>query len=347
MPRTIVALSPTQMEMREYELGPLAPGMIRVQSEFAAPKHGSETSMVNGYGYDRFPIDGELGVFMHGGPSERPESTIVGNMLVGPVIEKALDVTRFEIGDRICAHAAFGEVHDFEAEWVKAVPEEMSWKSAVCLDPADFAMGAVRDGNVRVGDAVAVLGAGAIGLMTVQLAKLSGACPVISVDPLERRRRAAVECGADMVFDPTDCDVGIEIKKVTGKRGVDVAIDFSSNVDGMQAALRCVAFGGNVVAGSWPPPYEKTLDFGTEAHWNRPNIIFARACSDPSRDHPRWDETRIVEVCWDMLVDGRLSGESVVDPVVTFDDLMTAYPRIISHPNECVKLGVKFDKAES
>ncbi len=343
MPRTIVALSPTQMEIRDYELGDLAPGVVRVQSEFAAPKHGSETAMVKGYGYDRFPIDEEFGVFMHGGPGERPESTVVGNMLVGRVTEKAPDVTRFEIGDRVCAHAPFGEVHDFEAQWVKAVPDGMSWKSAVCLDPADFAMGAVRDGNVRVGDAVAVFGAGAIGLMTVQLAKLSGAYPVISVDPLERRRRAAVECGADMVFDPTDCDVGIEIRKATDKKGVDVAIDFSSEIEGLQAALRCVAFGGNVVAASWPGPYERPLDLGTEAHWNRPNLIFARSCSDPNRDHPRWDETRIVDTCWDMLVGGRLTGEPIVDPVVTFEDLLTAYPRIMSHPNESVKLGVRYE----
>ena len=343
MPRSIVALSPTQMEMREYEFEPLETGQMRVKAEFAAPKHGTEVAMVKGYGYDRNPIDWELGVFMHGGESERPPFVNVGNMFVGPVIEKADDVTRFEIGDRICAHGDFREVHTCEAEWVKPMPEGMSWKSAVCLDPADFAMAAVRDGNVRVGDAVAVFGAGAIGLMTVQFAKLSGADPVISVDPLERRRRAAVACGADIVFDPAACDVGIEIKKATDKRGVDVAVDFSSNVDAMQAALRCVAFGGNVVAGSWPPPYEKALDFGTEAHWNRPSIIFARACSDPSRDHPRWNEDRIVDNCWRMLVDGRLTGESVVDPVVTFDDLMTAYPRIISHPNECVKLGVRFE----
>jgi len=343
MPRYIVALSPTQMEIREYKLEPLQAGQIRVKSEFAAPKHGTEVAMVKGYGYDRNPIDWELKVFMHGGPSQRPEYTYVGNMVVGSVIEKADDVTRFQIGDRVCSHGDFREIHTFSAEWVKPMPANMSWKSAVCLDPADFAMAAVRDGNVRVGDAVAVFGAGAIGLMTVQLAGLSGASPVISVDPLPRRRRAATDCGAHIVFDPTQCDVGVEIKKATAKRGIDVAIDFSSSVDGLQAALRAVAFGGNVVAGSWPPPYDKPLDLGTEAHWNRPNLIFARACSDPSRDHPRWDENRIVDLCWDMLADGRLTGEPVVDPVVTFDGLMTAYPRIISHPNESVKLGVRFD----
>jgi len=343
MPREIVALSPTQMEMREYELPALEAGQVRVRSEFAAPKHGTEVAMVKGYGFDRFPIDNELGVFLHGGKSQRPPYVDVGNMFVGPVIEKADDVTDLAVGDRVLCYGSFREVHTAGAAWCRKMPEGVSWKSAVCLDPADFAMAAVRDGNVRVGDAVAVFGAGGIGLMTVQLAKLSGARPVISVEPLERRRRAAEKCGADIVFDPTDCDVGVEIKKATGKRGVDVAIDFSSSVGGIQAALRGVAFGGNVVAGSWPAPYEKGLDFGTEPHWNRPNLIFARACSDPNRDHPRWDDTRIYDTCLQMLCDGRLTGEPVVDPVVAFEELMTAYPRIISHPNESVKLGVRYE----
>ncbi len=344
MPKEIVALSPAQMEMREYDLPALEPGQVRVQSEFAAPKHGTETAMVKGYGLDRFPIDGELQVFLHGGETQRPAHVEIGNMFVGPIIEKADDVTGLNVGDRVLAYGSFREIHTVAAAACRKMPDGLSWKSAVCLDPADFAMAAVRDGNVRVGDAVAVFGAGGIGLMTLQIAKLSGACPVISIDPLERRCRAAKECGADIVFDPTNCDVGVEIKKATQKRGVDVAVDFSSNVDAMQAALRGVAFGGTVVAGSWPGPYREGLDFGSEAHWNRPNLIFARACSEPNRDHPRWNETRIYDTCWQMLCDGRLTGEPVVDPVVTFEEVMTAYPRIMSHPNESVKLGVRHER---
>ena len=80
-------------------------------------------------------------------------------------------------------------------------------------------MCAIRDGQVRVGDAVAVFGMGDIGLMVVQIAKLSGAYPIIAVDPLENRQKVAQICGADLILDPTTCDAGVEIKKATENRG--------------------------------------------------------------------------------------------------------------------------------
>jgi len=222
------------------------------------------------------------------------------------------------------------------------MPEDMDWRSAVCLDPADFALAAVRDGNVRVGDAVAVFGMGAIGLMAVQVCKLSGAEPVIAVEPLEKRRAAALASGADIVIDPTTCDAGLEIKKTTRAPGADVCIDYSGSVHAMQAAIRGVAFGGNVVAGAFPAPYPAGLDLGAEAHLNRPNIIFSRACSEPNRDHPRWNEPRIIDLCWRLLADGRLSGSAIVDPIVSFEDLVTAYPEMVRNPGGSVKLGAAY-----
>ena len=61
----------------------------------------------------------------------------------------------------------------------------------------------------------------------------------------------------------------------------------------LQAAIRGVAFGGTVVAGAAPAPYGPGLDLGAEAHYNRPNLIFSRACSDPNREYPRWNENRV------------------------------------------------------
>jgi len=60
-------------------------------------------------------------------------------------------------------------------------------KAAVCNDPAHFAPCAIRDGNVRPGDAVAAFGLGAIGLVAVQLTGCAGATAVIALDPLPAR----------------------------------------------------------------------------------------------------------------------------------------------------------------
>lgn len=323
MPRKLICVEPGKLEWQEYEPPALEPGQVRVQAKFAAAKHGTEMAFFKGY---------------------RPEAvgwcpSGVGNMIVGTVSEVGPGVTTLAIGDRICAHGSFQEIWTGPEGACWKMPEAMSWKSAVCLDPADFAFAAVRDGHVRIGDGVAIFGLGAIGLMAVQLARLAGADQVFGVDPLPNRRAIADALGADVTLDPTACDAGEELKKHTDGRGVDVAIEYSGAGQALNDALRGVAYGGTVVCGAFPPPYGAGVDFGADAHVRIPNIVFSRACSVPQRDHPRWDERRIFDVCWKWLAEGRLSGEPIVRPVVPFDALLTEYPKIATEPNDYIKLG--------
>jgi len=162
---------------------------------------------------------------------------------------------------------------------------------------------------------------GAIGLMVVQCLKLAGAAPVIALDPLQHRLHIAKQLGADIVLDPSQIDAGKVIKQETARRGADVIIDYSGSKAALQAALRGVAYGGTLVLGAYPKPYPAGLDFGAEAHYNVPKIVFSRACSQPDRDHPRWDNDRIYATGWRLLCEGRLTGEPIVQPVVAFDDL--------------------------
>lgn len=343
MPREIKAVEPGKVEMVDYELPQLGEEQVRVRTEFAAAKHGTEMAMFKGYAAGRGSFDRELGLHR---PKEGEGGGFwaftVGNMFVGEVTEVGAAVEELQAGDRVLAYGGFREVQTVGAAGCRRMPPGVSWKSAVCLDPADFAMAAVRDGNVRVGDAVAIFGMGAIGLMAVQVANLAGAGPVIAVEPLPNRRRAAEACGADLALDPTDCDAGLQIKLATDRRGADVAIEYSGNVRALQHAIRGVAFGGTVVAGAYPPPYPAGLDLGAEAHLNVPNIVFSRACSEPNREHPRWDEGRIYATCWRLIREGRLSGEEIVNPVVPFAEAAEAYLRIAEAPETNIKLGVEF-----
>jgi threonine dehydrogenase-like Zn-dependent dehydrogenase len=332
-----------ELEMAEYELSDLREGQVRIDTEFAAAKHGTEHEMLTGQASARGPYDRELGLHRSPvGDQGKFGSFTVGNMFVGTVTEVGAGVAGYEPGERVLGYGGFREVQTCGTKYLWKVPAGISWKSAVCLDPADFAMAAVRDGKVRIGDAVAVFGMGAIGLMAVQIAKLSGADPVIAVEPLANRRAAAEACGADMTLDPTACDAGLEVRLATDKRGVDVAIEYSGNLGALQAALRAVAYGGTVVCGGFPPPYPAGLDLGAEAHLNIPNILFSRACSEPDREHPRWDNARVYATCWRLICDGKVTGEPVVAPVVEFDDAIPAYMKIAEAPRENIKLGVEF-----
>ena len=348
MARELKHVGPNKLEIREYEPAEPKAGQVQVRAEFGAAKHGTEMAFFKGYARPRGAYNSELHVFEK--PEKAPEgfqAGFLGNMFVGTVCEVGPEVEEVAVGERVCGFGGFREVHTVGAAGLFKMAEGASWKAAVCLDPAEFAMGALRDGHVRVGDAVAVFGLGAIGLMAVQLAKLAGAHPVIAVDPLAIRRDAATACGADLLLDPTACDAGKEIKLATEKRGVDVAVEYSGNVHAMQAAIRCVAWGGTVVAGAFPPPYPAGLDLGAEAHMNLPRIIFSRACSEPGRDYPRWDEKRIFRTLWRMISEGLLTGEPVVAPVVPFDELPTAYLEIAAAPENNIKLGCRYSEAGS
>jgi len=341
MPTELIAPAREEVAFRDYESPTLAPDQVRVRSRFGAAKHGSEMALFQGYAGHRGNYDGELHVFTQESQMVKYPNGL-GNMCVGEVTEIGKEVQDISLGDTVFAHGSFRQEHVWRAEHARKLPEGVPWQAAVCLDPADFALGAIRDGHIRLGDAVAVFGMGAIGLFVVQLAKLAGAYPVIAVDPIPLRRDVALECGADTVMDPTTCDAGLEIKLATDRRGADVCVDYSGHYSALQAALRGVAYLGTVVAGAWPGSYPAGLDLGAEAHFNRPTIVFSRACSEPNPEYPNWDETRIFSVVWRLLCDGSLKAEPVVQPVVPFNDLLEEYPKIANAPEENVKLGVAF-----
>ena len=342
MPRELIRLPDGQMRWREYDEPALAADQVRVRSHFGAAKHGTEIAFQKGDPARRGAFDKEQGVFTYRKSGQAGPAT-VGNMTVGTVVEAGEAVRELAPGDRVLLYGGFRQTHVRTKDRCWKLRPQMSWQSAVCLDPTDFAMGAIRDGHVRVGDAVAIFGMGAIGLMAVQLARLAGASPVIAVEPLSNRRELAARLGADVVLDPAACDAGLEIKKATGNRGADVVIEYSGSVGALQAALRGVAYGGTVVAGAFPGPYGAGLDLGAEAHLNVPNIVFSRSCSEPNRDAPRWSERRIQDVCLRLLAEGQIGGDQIVTPVVKFDELPEAYPKIMTEPDVYIKLGCRYE----
>ncbi len=342
MPRELVATGIGEVEMREYARVALGAHDIRVAATCAAAKHGTEMSFFKGYGLPRGYYDPDYKLFRPA-VQEVHFPIPVGNTTVGTVLEVGPAVSRFAEGDTVFAYGPFREEHVWPESHVRTLPDGIAWQAACCLDPADFAVGAVRDGHVRLGDAVAVFGMGAIGLCVLQAVQAAGARPVIAVEPIASRQEIARQLGADAVLDPTQVDVGIAIKDLTGKRGADVCIEYSGHHLALQQALRAVAYGGTVVAGAFPGSYPAGLDLGAEAHMNRPRLVFSRSCSEPNPDYPNWDEERLMDVAWHLLATGVIHAEKIVQPVVPFDELPAVYARIPTDLTNLVKLGTVFD----
>jgi threonine dehydrogenase-like Zn-dependent dehydrogenase len=351
MLKQLLATAPHKASISEYVEKEVAAHQVKVQIENASPKHGSELAGFRGESphIDDY-YDEEWHTFL---PREEKDKKGIqfgkwnlGNQWVGKIVEAGQDVTDYKVGDRVCGYGGIRETHIVDAidnYYLLKMPLEMSWKSAVCFDPAQFALGGIRDSHLRAGDRVAVIGLGAIGQLAAQMAKLAGASYVAVVDPIEKRREVALRAGADAGLDPVNQDIGLELKQATNKLGVDVVIETSANEFALQQALRGLAYGGTIAYVGWARQFKGGLDLGREAHFNNAKIVFSRACSEPNPDHPRWSWRRIEETCWDMLSKGRLNCEEIIDPVVPFEESAAAYEEYVDqHPEKSVKLGVKF-----
>ncbi|HLH71713.1 MAG TPA: zinc-binding dehydrogenase, partial [Chloroflexota bacterium] len=223
MPRELVAIAVRTPAICEYEDQPLQPNEIRVMTQFGAPKHGTELHGYRGDGAtSNAYFDLNQRVFLPAGPEHGPSRRFprpLGNIAVGVVNEVGAEVEGVTVGDVVAGYGPLRETQRWA--WgtpgaypgVRKLPKGMSWQSAVCLDPATVALGGIRDGQVRVGDRVAVFGLGAIGLMAVQLARVAGAAFVAAVDPIDGRCAVAERTGADLVLDPTKTDAGLAIRE--------------------------------------------------------------------------------------------------------------------------------------
>lgn len=350
--KKLVCTEPHVAVLKDYEDRVINPDEVRVKVNFASPKHGTE--MADFAGKTPF-IDGkfdpEWQVFMERGKDE-PRGVIygdmpLGNMFVGHIIECGKDVTQFKVGDRVCSYGPIKETEIVKAVnnyKLRKMKETDSALNAVCYDPAQFALGAIRDGNVRPGDNVAVFGLGAIGLIGVQIASKLGA-RVIAFDPIERRRDVALKLGAIAAFDSTNVDAGMKIKELTDKRGADVIFESSGSMYALQAAFKGLAYGGTISYGAFAKPFPAGLWLGEEAHFNNAKVVFTRACSEPNPDYPRWNRHRIEDVCWDMLMSGYLDCSDIIYPIVNFNSSAEAFCHYVDKcPAESIKLGVTFEK---
>lgn len=358
MPRELVAIESKKPVLREYEENPLDENEVRIKTEFSSPKHGTELHVYRGtspFQDKEFSPAWRMFLPREGATSLFPRR--LGNMSVGTVVEVGRKVSKFKVGDKVYGHLPIRETHTISKRRVEEgilgmgsrerqihiLPREMSSQEAVCLDPAHFALAAVRDANVRVGAKVAIFGLGAIGLMAVQMVKLSGVELVFASDPLSNRRNLAKKYGADQLFDSTRCNVGFEMKKATGKKGVDVAIEISGSDAALSDAIRSVHYCGLVVTASFHHGRANALRLGEEWFHNRITLRCSMPVWDnPSRDYPMWDARRLEDTAFHLMRDKKLTADGMITPTYPFEKSVEAYKFINEHPDQCIKLGITY-----
>lgn len=157
-------------------------------------------------------------------------------------------------------HGCFAELVSVPQHIVYKLPDEVPFEHAALIEAISVAVHAAEITPVRLGDTAVVVGSGMIGLLCVQAIRLAGASRVIAVDLSESKLRVAKELGASETILAKDTDVPAEIRRLTGGRGADLALEVVGATPTVQTSIESVRKGGSVtLVGNITPMVEFPL----------------------------------------------------------------------------------------
>jgi L-iditol 2-dehydrogenase len=145
------------------------------------------------------------------------------------------------------ADGAMREFLTWDEHCLFPLPESLSFEDGAMLEPLGVAIHAVDLGHLKPGMTVGVFGCGPIGLLIIQLARLSGAVNIVATDKLPHRVDAARALGADRALITDGKPDGSPILAATGGRGVDVAFEVAGEQGAVEDSVNAVLPGGKVI----------------------------------------------------------------------------------------------------
>lgn len=158
---------------------------------------------------------------------------------------------------------------------MQEIPPQVAYEEAAITEPLACVLHGVDEARVKLGDTVAIIGAGPIGLLHLLTVRRMGAAKVLMIDLVDERLKFAEKLGADVTINGKTGDVVERVRQLTGGYGADVVIEAIGLPATWEQALRLVRKGGTVLEfGGCPSGTE--IRVGTEMlHYGEVTVLGA------------------------------------------------------------------------
>lgn len=223
--------SRAKVDIEEFEIHAIKDDEVLVESECTLISPGTERA------------------FLLGLPNAQGSyPTRPGYSNFGKVVEVGKNVNGFEIGDRVAStightsHSVTSPNRLFKVESSDAPAEEL-----VFFNLSAIALQGVRKARIELGESTLTIGQGLIGLLAMQLAKLSGSFPVIAADLTDSRLEMSKSIGADSTLNPEDKDFTDKLNATTMGKGPSIVIEATGHPDAISTAMKVAGWGARIV----------------------------------------------------------------------------------------------------
>ncbi|MBR5308014.1 MAG: zinc-binding dehydrogenase [Clostridia bacterium] len=295
-------------------------------------------------GTEKANVSGDVNISIADAGEETPKfPRTCGYSSSGVVWKVGSKVTKVKVGDRVIpnwgVHTTINVVHENGA--VK-IPDGVSLSEASAVYISTFPLAAIRKTGVEAGESALVMGLGILGCFAVHQLRAMGAYPIIAADPVEDRRKFALQLGADFALDPFAPDFAEKVKEITGG-GADTAIEVTGVGQALDTTLDCMAMRGRIALLGCTRDKNFTIDYYRKVHGRGIQMFGAHIMATPKMESSHGfrtirDETITV---MNLLAGGRLNYKQFINEHNSPNDCYNVFQRLINDKN--FPIGCQFD----
>jgi 2-desacetyl-2-hydroxyethyl bacteriochlorophyllide A dehydrogenase len=299
--RRLYFTAPRKVEIEEEALSPLRAGQVLVETLYSAISSGTEMLVYRG----EFPENAKVDETIEALAGQFSYPLKYGYSTVGKVCAVGEEVDPAWLGRLVFAFHPHASHFPAAPADLLPVPQGLSMEEAVFLPNMETAVNFVMDGAPLIGEQVAVIGQGIVGLLTTALLAGFPLSSLVTLDRWPLRRQASQAAGSDASLDPDGPD-GITQAQVLlrGERtysGADLVYELSGSPDALNLALELGGYNCRILIGSWYGKKQASIDLGGRFHRDRIRLISSQVSSLAPEHRGRWEKIRRFQVAWEML----------------------------------------------
>ncbi|MEZ4516703.1 MAG: zinc-binding alcohol dehydrogenase [Chloroflexota bacterium] len=263
-----------------------------------------------------------------------------GYASVGRVIDGGSAASREWLGRHVFAFNPHESHITAKPSDVLVLPDNMTPETAVFLPNMETAVSLIMDGRPVIGEQVAVLGQGIVGLLTVALLAEFPLSSLVTFDTYPLRREWSRTLGANTSLNPIDPDVVEQgLAALSGDRsymGADLVYELSGNPAALDLAVSLTGYNGRIVVGSWYGNKTATLDLGGRFHRSHMQLISTQVSHMAPQWLGRWTKDRRMDVAMEML--RRIHPERLITHRLPIDQAVEGYRQLDQVPDDTLQM---------
>ncbi len=307
-------VEPGKVEIREFELGPLAPDEVLVKTKVSGISAGTEMLAYRGQLPEGLALDASIKAF-DGLDASYPLP--YGYACVGYIAEAGSAIDKSLLGKKVFAFQPHASHFVCKLEQLIFLPDEVSEEAGTFLANMETAVNFFIDGADRSEENIAIIGRGVVGQLLNTVLNQHALKGVAAIDSIKARRDLAEREESTTGFAP-------DSKRLfEADNGFDLIFEISGNPESLNLAIQLSNFAGRIIVGSWYGNKSAQINLGGAFHRNRLKIISSQVSSINPDYAETWTKDKRLQKAMDLIAE--LKVEKYISHRISLSQAEQAY----------------------